>query len=107
MISNRYRIAIFSLSFLVSLRAGGPAPPELFSVPMLECGGLPCVDATVSGGRTLRMLMDTGNVNSMIDVAKATSMGLERTPLMGRDGKPVARYDRSVLPGLKLGTADL
>ena len=69
---------------------------------MLDCSGLPCVDATLANGKHLRLLIDTGNVNSALDTTVATEAGLTVTPVDRADGKP-AGYGRSVLPGVKLG----
>jgi predicted aspartyl protease len=73
---------------------------------MLDCSGLPCVDATLANGKQLRLLIDTGNVNSALDTAVAKEAGLTVTPINGRDGKP-AGYGRSVLPAVKAGDGSL
>ena len=74
---------------------------------MLDCSGLPCVEVTLASGKRLRLMVDTGNVNSVLDTAVAKEAGLLVTPIIGNDGKPVAGYGRSVLAGLKLGDASL
>ena len=75
--------------------------------PLLDCSGLPCVEVTLASGKHLRLLIDTGNVASVLDKAVATDMRLETTPVMGSDGKPVVAYSRAVLPGVKIGDAFL
>lgn len=74
---------------------------------MLDCSGLPCIEVTLAGGNHLRLLIDTGNVASVLDKAVAKGMGLETTPVIGSDGKPVAAYSRAILPGVKIGNAEL
>ena len=81
--------------------------PALHGGPMLDCGSLPCVDIAIASGKHLRMLVDTGNVNSTLDAAVAKEMGLSVTPLTGADGKPVPGYARAVLTGVMLGDASL
>jgi Aspartyl protease len=81
--------------------------PILQGGPMLDCSGLPCVDVTAENGKHLRLLVDTGNVSSILDTAVAKSLGLEVAPANGRDGKPVPGFGRSVLHGVKLGAASL
>ena len=49
--------------------------PVLATTPMLECSGLPCVDVSISGATHLKMLIDTGNVNSVLDRTIAEGMG--------------------------------
>ena len=80
--------------------------PALQSAAMLDCSGLPCVDATLANGKHLRLLVDTGNVNSALDTAAATEAGLTVAPVNRSDGK-LAGYGRSVLPGVKLGEGSL
>jgi predicted aspartyl protease len=75
--------------------------------PMLDCSGLPCVEVTVAIRKHLRLLIDTGNVSSVLDTAVAKDLGLETTPVVGADGKPVVAYSRAVLPGVKVGDAVL
>lgn len=81
--------------------------PALRGGPMLDCSGLPCVDVTAENGKHLRLLVDTGNVSSILDTAVAKSLGLEVSPANGRDGKPVSGFGRSVLHSVKLGDAPL
>lgn len=74
---------------------------------MLDCSGLPCVEVTLATGKHLHLLVDTGNVNSVLDTAVAKDLGLAVTPVNGRDGKPLPGYGRSLLPGVQLGDASL
>jgi hypothetical protein len=103
-------VRLFAVPFFLLL-AALPNPvnaqlPALQSTAMLDCSGLPCVDATLSNGKHLRLLIDTGNVNSALDTTVATEAGLTVTPVHRADGKP-AGYGRSVLPGVKLGDGSL
>jgi hypothetical protein len=54
-------------------------------------------------GKKIRLLIDTGNVNSVLDSTVAKELGLAVDPILGRDGKPLAGYSSSALKGLKLG----
>jgi hypothetical protein len=74
---------------------------------MLECSGLPCVDIVIGGGKHLRMLIDTGDEDSILDAAVAQQMGLATTPVNGADGKPVKGYSEAQLNGVTLGGAAL
>jgi Aspartyl protease len=81
--------------------------PELKGGPMLDCAGLPCVNITVGNGKPMKMLVDTGNAYSMIDVATAKDLGLELKPVTGPDGKPYPNYQLGTLKDVKLGSAKL
>ncbi|MGB2672114.1 MAG: hypothetical protein WAO11_15495, partial [Candidatus Acidiferrum sp.] len=45
-------------------------------VPLLDCDGLPCVEARIGDGAVLKMGIDTGNANSVLDAAYANAAGL-------------------------------
>src|SRR6202162_1463900 len=46
-------------------------------VPLLDCDGTPCVDARIAEGKTIRMGIDTGNVDSVVDSKVAEAAGLK------------------------------
>lgn len=90
----------------ISLPAKAQAP-ELRGGAMLDCSGLPCVDVTLAGGKHLKMLIDTGDVTSVLDTKVAKDLGLEVSPIKGADGKEIPGYKSTVLHGLMLGDAGL
>jgi hypothetical protein len=75
--------------------------------PLLNCSGLPCVDVTAAGGRHLKMLVDTGNANSVLDRPIADAMGIRLQPVNGPDGKPYPGYASGTLAGVRIGDAAL
>jgi len=81
--------------------------PVLRGTAMIECDGLPCVDVTLSGGKHLRMLIDTGNVYSVLDTAVAAQLGLTVAPVHDGDGKPIAGMGKTSLTDVKMGEAEL
>jgi Aspartyl protease len=81
--------------------------PSLSESSMLDCSGMPCADVTVANGTHLKMLVDTGNPNSVLDLAKATELGMQLKPLMGPDGKPYARYSVGTIKDVRLGDVSL
>lgn len=83
------------------------AEPELRGAPMLDCSGLPCVEATTSSGATVKMLVDTGNRRSVLDESTARKLGLELKPFVGRDGKVHPEYSAATLRDLKIGSTSL
>jgi len=100
----------FWMVVLVVLAVGSCAKaqmPELRGGAMLSCSGLPCVDVTLAGGKHLTMLIDTGDVNSVLDMKVAKDLGLEVLPVKGVDGKDIPGYGKAVLNGLKVGDAGL
>jgi len=93
-----------------------PAPPEagaqasatpvqhkLFEIPLLDCSGLPCVDLATGSGKTLRLLIDTAEANSYLDIKVAQSLGLELQPLKGSDGNVINEVQQTIVPGAHFG----
>lgn len=81
--------------------------PPLQGAPMLDCSGLPCVEATISSGATVKMLIDTGNRRSVLDESAARKLGLELKPFVGRDGNVHPEYSAATLHDLKIGSSNL
>lgn len=75
----------------------------MVEVPLLDCSGLPCIDMSSSNGKTLRLLIDTGEVNSYLDTKAAQTLGLDLKPLKGSGDSTVAQIQQTVVPGAKLG----
>jgi len=74
-------------------------------VPLLDCNGMPCVEARMESGPVLKMGIDTGNVDSVLDVAYAEASGLKSTaPLPA--GAPSGMF-RTVIPSISVGNVKL
>lgn len=74
-------------------------------VPLLECGGIPCVEARIAGGPTLKLAIDTGNVDSVLETALAKGAGLKPTGTMPA-GAPEEMF-RTLIPSVTVGTVNL
>src|SRR5271155_5406892 len=71
-------------------------------VPLLDCDGMPCVEARMGSGPNLKMGIDTGNVDSVLDAAYAEAAGLKPTaPLPA--GAPSGIF-RTVIPSISVGS---
>lgn len=75
--------------------------------PLLDCSGLPCVDVAVAGSKHLKMLLDTGNANSVLDRTIAEGMGISLQPVNGPDGKPYPGYASGTVGDVRIGDATL
>jgi len=73
---------------------------------LMLCSDLPCVEAVVDG-KKLHLAIDTGNPRSVVDVDLVRDEGLDTTPYVGRDGKPVTSLSQSALPSIKVGTIEI
>lgn len=74
-------------------------------VPLLECGGTPCVEAKIGNGRTLKMVIDTGNADSVIETALAKDSGLQPVGKLPA-GAPEGMF-RTVIPSITVGGVNL
>jgi hypothetical protein len=81
--------------------------PALAGGPMLSCSQLPCVDVSIAGGTHLKMLIDTGNPQSVLNLAKATELGIAMRPARGPDGKTYEGVFIGTLKDVRIGDADL
>lgn len=74
-------------------------------VPLLDCDGLPCVEARIGEGPVLKMGIDTGNVESVLDASYATAAGLKPTEPMPA-GAPSGIF-RTRIPSIRVGGVSL
>ena len=74
-------------------------------VPLLDCDGTPCVDARIGDGRMIRLGIDTGNVDSVVDSKIAEAAGLKPSE-PPKPGAPAGMY-RTVIAGVHIGMLTL
>src|SRR5271168_4182294 len=61
----------------------GVAPTKFAAeVPLLDCDGVPCIEARIGEGKPLKLGIDTGNVSSVVDKDVADAAGLKPTKAM-------------------------
>ncbi|MGB9466051.1 MAG: hypothetical protein WBR10_13150 [Candidatus Acidiferrum sp.] len=96
-------IAMLSLSQAHAQHAG--SVKFVTEVPLLDCDGLPCVEARMGSGPVLKMGIDTGNVDTVLDVAFAEAAGLKPTSSLPA-GAPSGMY-RTVIPAISVGNVQL
>jgi hypothetical protein len=74
-------------------------------VPLLDCDGTPCVDARIGDGKIVRLGIDTGNVDSVVDSKVADAAGLKPTE-PPKPGTPSGMF-RTMMPSVHLGELTL
>lgn len=74
-------------------------------VPLLDCGGTPCVEARIGTGPALKMVIDTGNVDSVLETALAKGAELQPAGTMP-PGAPEGMY-RTKIPSIAVGSVNL
>jgi Aspartyl protease len=102
-----FRVGMVGLLGLVASVCAVAQMPEMRGGAMMLCGGLPCVDVTLASGKHLKMLIDTGDVNSVLDTKVAKDLGLTVSPVKGGDGKDIPGYGSTTLSGMKVGDGEL
>jgi len=85
-------------------RADGNAGTE---VDMLDCAGLPCITLQLVAGKPLKLLLDSGDATSLLDLGEAEAFGLPLEPYTGHDGKLVPGYFTTTVAEAKLGSLSL
>ena len=74
-------------------------------VPLLDCDGTPCVDARIGDGKTVRLGIDTGNVDSIVDSKVAEAAGLKPSE-PPKPGAPSGMF-RTVMTTVHVGALTL
>ena len=78
----------------------------LTEVPLLDCKGTPCIEARINDGAPLKFVIDTGNVDSVIDtkIMKAADLQPLHPPKPG--GAPIELVPTHI-PTLHIGSMTL
>jgi Aspartyl protease len=76
-------------------------------VDMLDCSGLPCVSVMSKNAPPLKLMIDTGDAYSVIDIARAKSLGLAIVPAKDSSGKVAPGYFFATLKRVKAGQESL
>jgi hypothetical protein len=74
-------------------------------VPLLDCDGVPCVEARIGSGPTLKMGIDTGNVDSVLESSLAKGVDLKPVGSLPA-GAPEGMF-RTAIPAIRVGDATL
>ena len=97
------RASLLAFAMVVCTTANAWAAPA----PMIDCSGMPCAMVKVADHPPLKLLIDTGNNHSIVDVATAKVMGLSLEPVTGANGQPVPGYFKTMLKDVRLGDSML
>jgi hypothetical protein len=93
--------AILLASVLIAAsHAANAAPKWAVDVPMTVCDGFPCITAQLGSNEPGTVLIDTGNVVSIVDNAQAAAIGFSDKP--GPDGNVHAAHTTAQIGDLKL-----
>lgn len=90
----------------ISLPAQNSQPTKFATeVPLLDCGGTPCVEARIGSGPVLKMVIDTGNADSVLETVMAK--GADLKPIGSLPvGAPEGMY-RTKIPFISVGDVKL
>jgi len=108
----KLRYAVFAAALLL---AGGKAGAQTSAtwngvkfateVPLLDCDGVPCIEAHIGNGPVLKLGIDTGNVDSVLDTAFAKAAELKPVGSMPA-GAPEGMF-RTTIPAVSVGPVKL
>jgi hypothetical protein len=100
-------LALAGLGVGVGQQGAVPPAAGTMQTKMMLCDGLPCIEARLNGGRVLRLALDTGEPTPILDASVARELGLTVEPVMGKDGKPVAGYEKTKVDEVRSGSVRL
>jgi hypothetical protein len=108
-VKHFYSLTVLLLGAFVAAGSARAKTPALQGGPMLSCASLPCVDITLKNGKHIRMIVDLGDANSVVDssVAKEMDLMIDPISLKDRSGSQIASDGRAVLEGARMGGASL
>lgn len=86
-------IRFAALSLLLGISCAHAAPTFVAEWPFHDCRGLICIDVALDGAKPRTLLLDTGNVNSVLTTDTAKALGWKLEPIV-QDGKPVPGMQR-------------
>ena len=104
------RLCLIALTLACGIATAGPAKVDRNSgtqVDMLDCAGLPCITVQLAAGEPVKLLLDSGDANSLLDLGEAKALGLPLEPYKGHDGKMVPGYFTTTAAEAKLGSLSL
>jgi hypothetical protein len=94
------------------LSANPETPHFLADLPLLDCDGTPCVEVKIGDGKPIRLLIDSGDVDSVLDAKAATGAKLPlepdpRAPGMGKTTVAELHLGSLALANLPFATMDV
>jgi hypothetical protein len=92
----------FAMAALASTGAGATT-----QVDLIDCSGLPGVTVELGTNKPVKLLLDTGNATSVLNLNDAKSLGLTLTPYKSRDGKVIPDYFTTTVKNASLGALGL
>jgi hypothetical protein len=111
--SGRKHSLFAGLAVLVSAVGGMAFAPSVGAqgtkfaaeVPLLDCDGIPCVEGRIGEGKVLKLGIDMGDVDSVVDTAVAEAAGLKPTEALPA-GAPAGIF-RTAIASVSVGTVKL
>jgi len=74
-------------------------------VPLLNCDGTPCIEARIGEGKAVRLAIDTGDVDSVLDTKSAEAAGIRPAGPVAK-GMPAGSYPARIA-ALQIGELTL
>lgn len=75
----------------------------MHEVPLLDCGGLPCVEMSTPAGKTLKLVIDTAEPNSFLDLKPAQALSASLKPMKSENDADISQVQQTTVAGAQLG----
>ena len=93
-----------ALVFPLSAQSQPGSPQAQFhEVPLLDCSGLPCLEMTSRSGKTIKLVIDTAEPNSFLDVKVAQTLDSNVKPIKADNDADISQIQQSTVAGAKIG----
>ncbi|MFY9985709.1 MAG: aspartyl protease family protein [Chthoniobacterales bacterium] len=92
---------------LAAIALGSTAAGAATQVDLIDCSGLPGVTVQIGTSKPVKLLLDTGNAVSILNLNDAKSLGLSVEPYKTRDGKVIPDYFTTTVENAALGALGL
>jgi hypothetical protein len=91
-------------SAALALACGGAvAASDSTRVDLLDCAGLPCVTLQFGAAKPVKLLLDSGDATSLLDMGEAKALGLPLEPYKNHEGKVIPGYFTTKVTNATLG----
>jgi hypothetical protein len=94
-------------AFIACLMALAPAVAAAGDVPMLNCSGFPCVRVRIGYAQPIRLAIDTGDAQSVLNIDTAKALGLVIEPAKDKSGKAIDGIFVAQAKDVHIGDASL
>jgi hypothetical protein len=100
------KILLVCAAFLFRLAAQShPGSPQaqFHEIPLLDCSGLPCLEMISTSGKTIKLVIDTAEPNSFLDIKVAQTLDPNVKPIKSGNDTDISQVQQTTVAGARIG----